>query len=1010
MMRKYRYYFIWVALLAVVLIVPLHGAQAFLGISSDDVYNAIFNLLSDFIYFFFVTVMGFFATMASKLVVWAANLTGFTTLEVVRKAWAIVRDLSNMFFIVILLIIAFGTIFRIEAYSWKKLLPKMILAAILVNYSLAICGMIVDAAQVVTITFANAISDAAQAGLVEAFHLNKVLDYDRVVKAQDTVAAQFVGNAAAEKLLATVAAGLLLTVLVFVLFVYIVVLTARLPFIWFCTILAPLAFTCMVLPATEKYYKQWWDMFSRYVVVGPMILFFLWLSLFVAAETSNIETQVISGGYKAKVESGDALSSAKSGGALQPSLVAGFLISTMMLMAGLKIAQDSSSEIGQATGKALNMGKWLALGLIAGSVWKATRGAGKGAKAVAGFGVNGAVDYAQYHYGFDVNLRRQWEQLKKERQQRKAEEFASGYMKASQATKEGKRRGLFGAAGFYWDQYMPFTGRRAGKRAGGYLGKRAQAASTFEEFHQLKHDVEAATKKQMKEDVAIKTLEESPEGHYVKDTDRAAAIAKARTAQEQGKALTETDSWKNGTDWDLTDSGQRAMLESLGNRKQKEFDDLMKPRDPSAPAETADAKAKRLTKAKQLMLDKENITKALKDKKANNPANQHVDLKGEFNVHLTKSDTDDMAKEHLRKLVELQREAGKLNEGGRVKIGDDKQLAAIVQDRVAERTLANKELKDKIEEMTGRMTAIMPAIDDEATRQEHHVISEKNKAIETNDNEDYLVNVGQARLKGNDYMGVLAMFDHLAKVGHDNEIFRIFEAKDENGKLLYAHKDGSKIGADVKGFKRIAEVMRDEFKLDNDLIMSVMKNVSISAKKNNHWGYAEMIGSVGGDLTWRGDEEREMRRYMEGSKVTANDIARKGNRLAYGSYDSNGKFQLDPGIATLIAQNFHKFTDIIKTKNLFNSNAAEFLCSEAIAPQFEALIKAMNKDKKLDDNGENADEKKALELFKFLKDSTLSSKQGGFDPTYQVARGASAAHMQFAKGGDDDDHGHGGGH
>jgi hypothetical protein len=72
--------------------------------------------------------------------------------EAVIQGWVIVRDLSNMFFVVILLVIAFATILHIENYNYKKWLPKLILMAVLINFSKTICGLLIDVAQIVMLT------------------------------------------------------------------------------------------------------------------------------------------------------------------------------------------------------------------------------------------------------------------------------------------------------------------------------------------------------------------------------------------------------------------------------------------------------------------------------------------------------------------------------------------------------------------------------------------------------------------------------------------------------------------------------------------------------------------------------------------------------------------------------------------------------------------------------------------------------------------------------------------
>ena len=59
----------------------------------------------------------------------------------VVAGWVIVRDICNMFFILILLVIAFATILRVEGYDIKKMIPKLIIMAVLINFSKTICGL-----------------------------------------------------------------------------------------------------------------------------------------------------------------------------------------------------------------------------------------------------------------------------------------------------------------------------------------------------------------------------------------------------------------------------------------------------------------------------------------------------------------------------------------------------------------------------------------------------------------------------------------------------------------------------------------------------------------------------------------------------------------------------------------------------------------------------------------------------------------------------------------------------
>ena len=79
------------------------------------------------------------ATLFMKLTIFVltfiiqiAAYNGYLDSTAVNYGWVMVRDVTNMAFVVILLLIAFGTILGLEQYEWKKMMVKFVLAAILV--------------------------------------------------------------------------------------------------------------------------------------------------------------------------------------------------------------------------------------------------------------------------------------------------------------------------------------------------------------------------------------------------------------------------------------------------------------------------------------------------------------------------------------------------------------------------------------------------------------------------------------------------------------------------------------------------------------------------------------------------------------------------------------------------------------------------------------------------------------------------------------------------------------
>src|SRR3989344_19578 len=83
----------------------------------------------------------------------------------VRVGWGISRDLANLGFVLAIIFIAFLTILRSAGYDTKQMLTRLIVAALLVNFSLVIAGAFIDFAGVISGFFLSKISDSGGIGL-----------------------------------------------------------------------------------------------------------------------------------------------------------------------------------------------------------------------------------------------------------------------------------------------------------------------------------------------------------------------------------------------------------------------------------------------------------------------------------------------------------------------------------------------------------------------------------------------------------------------------------------------------------------------------------------------------------------------------------------------------------------------------------------------------------------------------------------------------------------------------
>ncbi len=211
---------------------------------------------------------------------------GFIDAPAVTEGWVIIRDLANMFFVIVLLIIAISTILGLESYNYKKLLPKLLLMAILINFSKMICGLLIDVSQVVTMTFVDGYKNAAAGNLATAFGLDQLLSYG-----WKTEAAKNAETGLLEIMGALILALVLLIVAISVTVGTILIFLIRIIMLWFLVVLSPIAYLCSAFPGGSKYSGQWWTEFTKYLIIGPAMAFFLWLSLTVMSTADVATTQ-----------------------------------------------------------------------------------------------------------------------------------------------------------------------------------------------------------------------------------------------------------------------------------------------------------------------------------------------------------------------------------------------------------------------------------------------------------------------------------------------------------------------------------------------------------------------------------------------------------------------------------------------------------------------------------------------------------------------------------------------
>lgn len=330
-------------------------------------------------------VIGKFSLMIIEMIIVPIlQYNGFSSSPTIGLGWKLVRDVINMFVVLVLLVIAIATIVGYEKASWQKNLPQFLLAVILVNFSRTICGFLIDISQVVMFTFVNALLDVAAGNFAVLLNFDDFGQYARSAlvdpdsgEAQPIMAMQQLGAAYLLFILyACICAVLLLLALVYI---------WRIVVLWVLVILSPMTFFTWGLGGMFKFAAgagaDWWKKFTAALVLGPMLTFFLWLAL--ATGTGDIvDTENFELGDSAV---GNTLES------LETSNMLATFLGLVLLVVGMQQSAATANSLGGVAKKYLGDAKG-GENLVKGAIswaggYTGSRLAGKAVGQAAGYGI-----------------------------------------------------------------------------------------------------------------------------------------------------------------------------------------------------------------------------------------------------------------------------------------------------------------------------------------------------------------------------------------------------------------------------------------------------------------------------------------------------------------------------------------------------------------------------------------------------------------------------------------------
>ncbi len=189
----------------------------------------------------------------------------------IRKTWEALRNLANALLVIIFLAVIFAQISNIgiSNYGIKKILPRLVIMAILVNLSFFIVQISVDFANFLGSTADKFMTSMISADDLSAFSWEKALA-DLIVPAAGAVVAGGTAIAIAGIPSSLIFLALLIVPAIIGFIAALIALFIRNALVPIIAILAPLAFVAYILPNTQSLFDKWKKVFFSILFLYPV--------------------------------------------------------------------------------------------------------------------------------------------------------------------------------------------------------------------------------------------------------------------------------------------------------------------------------------------------------------------------------------------------------------------------------------------------------------------------------------------------------------------------------------------------------------------------------------------------------------------------------------------------------------------------------------------------------------------------------------------------------------------
>ncbi len=330
----------------------------------EEIKASLFTLLYAAATMIFLMLPSFVAITAGKVFNWffTETVLNFGTFyhqnlaDGINMAWSLSQGMANLIIVSMFMFAAIATVLRIDNYNLEKFIVKLLVVAILINFSMFFSKLAVDVSNVVA-RQVYLISGSSKSQNLANINIGNViynkLGVNKFMFDKKFVEEQVKNGKEGKGFFTIIMLSLVLTFLAGTLIYGTVVMATRALGLLLIIALSAAGFVAMIVPGPgKKMFEKWWLSLVKYSLFAPMFSFMLLVILIIIQKLGSGKTIADS-----------IMNSSYSEGFLMSFLLVGLLMASIKISDSLSIAGSKFAiKYGAGTAMSLAMLPSLSLG------------------------------------------------------------------------------------------------------------------------------------------------------------------------------------------------------------------------------------------------------------------------------------------------------------------------------------------------------------------------------------------------------------------------------------------------------------------------------------------------------------------------------------------------------------------------------------------------------------------------------------------------------------------------